>query len=100
MKVNSKAIKAKVEEKAIRLHVLEGLSGYDVGKELGMSSTEVFRILERHKIKRRQRKSVIAQRIKEMYINGYCIGEICSCFGLSKLTVEIILYQNKKSIFE
>jgi hypothetical protein len=93
-----KAEKAIIEKKAIQLYVMERMSGEKVGKELGISSTEVFRILERHNIRRRQRKSVAAQRINEMYKNEISIGDISKHFGLHDRTVEIILSQLKLPI--
>lgn len=96
MKMNRKAIKAQIEEKAIQLYVMDNLSGSDVGNELGISSTEVFRILERHNIKRRQRKAVIAQKIIDLFQAGLSSSQISKELGLQERTIEIILTQHKK----
>ncbi|MDR4887514.1 hypothetical protein RGU12_08055 [Fredinandcohnia sp. QZ13] len=95
MHSNEKLERPVLEKKVIQMYVMEKLGAPTIGKELGISKTEVYRILESNNIDRRQRKSLVAQKIIELYEQKMSIYELCEHFGLQEKTIKIIISQSE-----
>jgi IS30 family transposase len=93
MKRHSKLEKSILEKKVIQMYVMHKIGGTRIGNELGISSTEVYRILKRNNIDRRKRESLVAQKIIKLFENNISIAEISQQFGLQEKTIEIIISQ-------
>lgn len=52
-----------VEKKVIQIYVMEKLGAPTIGKGFGISKTEVYRILERNNIERRQKRCWLHKRL-------------------------------------
>ncbi|MER2006802.1 MAG: hypothetical protein ABS939_05050 [Psychrobacillus sp.] len=87
--------RAVVEKKVIQMYIMEKLGAPTIAKEFGISKTEVYRILERNNIERRQRKAVIAQEIMKLYEKQMSIPELSKYLGLQEMTIKIVISQNK-----
>ncbi|MEK4629002.1 hypothetical protein MKZ17_12415 [Solibacillus sp. FSL R7-0682] len=87
--------RAVVEKKVIQMYIMEKLGAPTIAKEFGISKTEVYRILERNNIERRQRKAIIAQEIMKLYEKQMSIPELSEHLGLQEVTIKIVISQNK-----
>lgn len=85
-----------VEKKVIQMYVMEKLCAPTIAKEFGISTTEVYRILEKNNIERRSRESKVAQEIMKLFEDNMSIADLSEHFGLQEKTIRIILLQHKK----